>query len=49
MARDKVEELWFEDDCCMNCGKYNFTESKVSGLCIECFRSPLNVEEERTQ
>lgn len=40
MARNKEEELWFEDDCCMNCGEYPFKESVVAGLCVNCYRNP---------
>lgn len=40
MAVNKEEELWFEDDSCMNCGDVDFHESRVRGLCLDCYGDP---------
>lgn len=42
MAVNKEEELWYEDDGCMNCGDMDFHESKVPGLCLECYGDPTS-------
>lgn len=41
MAIDK-EEFWYEDDSCMECGNVNYHESRVNGICTECYGEVQN-------
>lgn len=32
-----IDETWYDDDACIECGDELFRESKVPGLCQVCF------------
>lgn len=44
MAR-QFEDLLDEDECCLECGTFNYRASRVDGLCIHCLNREETQEE----
>jgi len=40
----QFEDMFGEDECCLNCGEMNYKPSKIIGLCKECFLNSMIVE-----
>lgn len=38
MAREWEDEM-FEDEACLECGDVDYNESKLPGICLDCYNS----------